>query len=242
MVLLHFFLTLSLSKQIVQMNLYWVKTNAFIRKLFSNYIWLLPNNDKKIYLTFDDGPIPEITEWILEELRIHNAKATFFCIGKNVEANPELFEKIVTQGHSIGNHTHNHLNGWKSNTSDYIENFQDGEKTLAKCSAKLNYALPKFFRPPYGKIKKSQAKKIKNKGYKIIMWDIVSGDFDRNISQEKCLNNIIKNIEAGSIVVFHDSLKAYRNLKYALPKVLAYLQDNNFKCVQLDTENVPARK
>ncbi|NRT11690.1 polysaccharide deacetylase family protein [Flavobacterium sp. 14A] len=224
------------------MNLYWVKTNAFIRKLFSNYIWLLPNNDKKIYLTFDDGPIPEITEWILEELRIHNAKATFFCIGKNVEANPELFEKIVTQGHSIGNHTHNHLNGWKSNTSDYLENFQDCEKTLARCSEKLNYALPKFFRPPYGKIKKSQAKKIKNKGYKIIMWDIVSGDFDRNISQEKCLNNIIKNIEAGSIVVFHDSLKAYRNLKYALPKVLAYLQDNNFKCVQLDTKNVPARK
>lgn len=242
MVLLHFFLTLSLSKQIVKMNLYWVKTNAFIRKLFSNYIWLLPNNDKKIYLTFDDGPIPEITEWILEELRIHNAKATFFCIGKNVEANPELFEKIVTQGHSIGNHTHNHLNGWKSNTSDYLENFQDCEKTLARCSEKLNYALPKFFRPPYGKIKKSQAKKIKNKGYKIIMWDIVSGDFDRNISQEKCLNNIIKNIEAGSIVVFHDSLKAYRNLKYALPKVLAYLQDNNFKCVQLDTKNVPARK
>lgn len=218
------------------MNLYWVKTNAFIRRIFSNYIWLLPNNDKKVYLTFDDGPIPEITEWILEELQMHNAKATFFCIGKNVEANPELFEKIIAQGHSIGNHTHNHLNGWKSNTTEYLENFQNCEQTLAKFSAKLNYALPKFFRPPYGKIKKSQAKIIKNKGYKIIMWDIVSGDFDCKISKEKCLNNIIKNIEAGSIIVFHDSLKAYKNLKYALPKVLAYLQENNFNCVQLDTD------
>jgi peptidoglycan/xylan/chitin deacetylase (PgdA/CDA1 family) len=218
------------------MNLYWVKTNAFIRRVFSNYIWLLPNNDKKVYLTFDDGPIPEITEWILEELRIHNAKATFFCIGKNVEANPELFEKIIAQGHSIGNHTHNHLNGWKSNTTEYLENFQNCEQTLSKFSAKLNYALPKFFRPPYGKIKKSQAKIIKNKGYKIIMWDIVSGDFDCKISKEKCLNNITKNIEAGSIIVFHDSLKAYKNLKYALPKVLAYLQENNFNCVQLDTD------
>jgi len=198
------------------MNFYWVKTNRFIKKLFSNYVWDIPNTENKIYLTFDDGPTPEITEWVLEELEKHNAKATFFCIGNNIKKHPEIFEKLISKGHSIGNHTFNHLNGWKTSTDDYLEN------------SRLCETICNLFRPPYGKIKASQAKKLKQLGYQIIMWDVLSADYDATITKEKCLENVVKNVQSGSIIVFHDSVKAFPNLEYTLPKALEILNKKGF--------------
>jgi peptidoglycan-N-acetylglucosamine deacetylase len=212
------------------MSLYWIKTNAIIKKIFSNYIWDIPNNENKIYLTFDDGPTAEITEWILEELQKHNAKATFFCIGKNIESHPSVFEKIINKNHSIGNHTYNHLNGWKTPNERYLKNIslctESIEKHLKPEKKEGNY---KLFRPPYGRIKPLQARKLRKQGYKIIMWDVLSADFDTSVTKEQCLENVISNIESGSIIVFHDSVKAFKNLKYSLPKVLDYLDQNNFQ-------------
>jgi peptidoglycan-N-acetylglucosamine deacetylase len=218
------------------MDFYWIKTNRYIKKLFSNYVWDVPNSENKIYLTFDDGPTPEITEWVLQELEKQKAKATFFCIGNNIEKHPQIFEKVITKGHSIGNHTFNHLNGWKTSTDDYLENsFQCSiasdqwsviSDQLPDC--KLNTEHCKLFRPPYGKIKASQAKKLRALGYKIIMWDVLSADFDTSISAEKCIENVLKNTQSGSIIVFHDSIKAFPRLEYTLPKVLENLAKKGF--------------
>jgi peptidoglycan/xylan/chitin deacetylase (PgdA/CDA1 family) len=206
------------------MNFYWIKTNCFIKKLFSNYVWDIPNTENKIYLTFDDGPTPEITEWVLEELEKHNAKAAFFCIGNNIEKHPEIFKKILTKGHSVGNHTFNHLNGWKTLTEEYLEN----SKLCKSAICNLQSATCKLFRPPYGRIKASQAKKLKQLGYQIIMWDVLSADYDATITKEKCLENVVKNVQSGSIIVFHDSIKAFPHLKYTLPKALEILNKKGF--------------
>jgi peptidoglycan-N-acetylglucosamine deacetylase len=227
------------------MGLYWIKTNALIKKLFSNYIWSIPNSDNKIYLTFDDGPTPEITEWVLDELNKHKAKATFFCIGNNIEKHPTIFEKVINNGHAVGNHTFNHLNGWKTSTENYLENVNLCQRALEVGSRKSEvqnlkptsevYNLKsEIFRPPYGKIKTSQSKKLQQLGYKIIMWDILSADFDNKITPEKCLENVLKNVESGSIIVFHDSIKAFPNLKYTLPKALKYWTEKGFVFEKLD--------
>jgi peptidoglycan/xylan/chitin deacetylase (PgdA/CDA1 family) len=208
------------------MKFYWIKTNAFIKKLFSNYVWDIPNTEKKIYLTFDDGPTPEITEWTMQELEKYNAKATFFCIGNNIEKHPEIFEKVIANGHSIGNHTFNHLNGWKTSTEEYLENSFLCEEQILK--SEIYNLKSKLFRPPYGKIKASQAKKLRQSGYKIIMWDVLSADYDRSISKEKCLENVLQNVKSGSIIVFHDSVKAFPNLEYTLPKALKYWKEKGF--------------
>lgn len=211
-----------------KMNFLWVKTNWIIKKLFSNYVWAIPNTESKIFLTFDDGPIPEITEWVLEELKKHNVKATFFCIGDNIEKHPEIFKKVIGEGHTIGNHTFNHLNGWKTTTETYLANFERCNETIQQFA--ISNLNSKIFRPPYGKIKRAQAKAILQSGYKIIMWDVLSVDFDSNLSKEKCLQNVLSNVESGSIIVFHDSIKAFKNLEYVLPKTLVYLKENNFVC------------
>ncbi|MGM8360367.1 polysaccharide deacetylase family protein [Flavobacterium sp. ARAG 55.4] len=211
------------------MKAYWVKTNRLIKKLFSNYVWDIPNKENKIYLTFDDGPTPEITAWVLNQLEQYNAKATFFCIGKNIEQHPEIFKKVIEKGHAIGNHTFNHLNGWKTNTNEYIENsVQCSVISNQFSNNKPQTTDNQLFRPPYGKIKRAQAKKLRQKGYKIIMWDVLSADFDQSITKEKCLKNVVNNTRSGSIIVFHDSIKAFENLKYVLPKVLEYLVENHF--------------
>ncbi|RTY71615.1 MULTISPECIES: polysaccharide deacetylase family protein [unclassified Flavobacterium] len=208
------------------MKLYWIKTNWIIKKIFSNYSWDVSNTGNTVYLTFDDGPIPEVTEWVLVELKKYGIKATFFCIGNNIEKNSEIFKKVIREGHTIGNHTFNHLNGWQTTTDTYIKNTKQAQEAIE------NHTHPdaKLFRPPYGKIKKSQSKKLQKLGYKIIMWDVLSADFDATISKEKCLNNVLSNVRPGSIIVFHDSIKAFKNLQYVLPKTLAYLKENNFKC------------
>lgn len=205
------------------MKFYWIKTHSIIKRIFSNYVWDLPNNDKKIYLTFDDGPTPEITNWVLSELEKFEAKATFFCIGKNIEQYPEIYKKILDLGHAIGNHTYNHENGWKTSEENYIKSIQNS--VFSQQEKKLN-----LFRPPYGKITFSQARKLLNLGHRIIMWDVLSADFDTKISKEKCLENVVSNIKSGSIVVFHDSKKAYSNLEYVLPKILLFLKKNGYSC------------
>lgn len=208
------------------MSYYWVKTRSFIKKIFFNYVWDIPNTQNKIYLTFDDGPTPEITNWVLEELQKNNIKASFFCIGNNIENHPDLFQKIIEKGHKIGNHTFNHWNGWKTTTEAYIENTKQCEESIAQFkTADLG---TKIFRPPYGKIKTAQAKIIRQLGYKIIMWDVLSADFDQTITPQQCLENVLSNVKSGSVIVFHDSIKASKNLKFALPKTLQYLIEKGF--------------
>ena len=206
------------------MNFNWVKTNKWIKKIFNNLVWDIPNSDKKIYLTFDDGPIPDVTEWVLDLLKSEEIKATFFCIGDNIKKHPEVYKRILSEGHQTGNHTFNHLNGWKTYTKSYLGNFKLCETEHLKLNTEHSF----LFRPPYGKIKPSQSKAIRQLGYKIIMWDVLSYDFDPTISVEKCLENVISNTEQGSIIVFHDSLKAEKNLKYALPKAIQILKNRGF--------------
>lgn len=203
----------------------WVKAHWIFKKLFSNYVWDIPNNENKVYLTFDDGPTPEITEWTLNQLKEYNAKATFFCIGDNVRKYPEIFQKVINEGHCIGNHTFNHLNGWKTSTKKYIENTKQCFSTN-----NLQPTTHNLFRPPYGKIKPSQSKILRKLGYKIIMWDVISYDFDATISKEQCLENVLKNVKSGSIIVFHDSKKAFTNLEYALPRTLEFLKKKGYVC------------
>jgi peptidoglycan/xylan/chitin deacetylase (PgdA/CDA1 family) len=203
---------------------FWVKTNRIIKWIFPNYVWNIPNDEQKVFLTFDDGPTPEITEWVLEQLKKYNAKATFFCIGNNIEKYPEIFQKTIAEGHAIGNHTFNHLNGWKTSTEEYIENAKLYETQNPKLVTR------NLFRPPYGKIKHSQSKILRKLGYKIIMWDVLSRDYDQRISSTQCLENVLSNIETGSIIVFHDSVKAEHNLKYVLPKTLEFLKEKGFVC------------
>ena len=211
------------------MEFFWTKTPKTVKKLLRNFIWEVPNSNNTIYLTFDDGPIPEVTEWVLNILKSEQIIATFFCIGENIKKHPEVYKRIISEGHQIGNHTFNHLNGWKTKTNNYIDNFMLCETEIENFqNSKLKTQNSKLFRPPYGKIKPSQSKIIRQFGYKIIMWDVLSCDFNSNISEEKCLENVISNTEQGSIIVFHDSVKAEKNLKYALPKAIQHLKNKGF--------------
>ena len=201
--------------------MYLVKTPFWLRALYPTCTWKIPTHEKVIYLTFDDGPHPEATPFVLAELKKYNAKATFFCIGKNVLSYPNIFETIVKEGHAIGNHTYDHLNGWKTRTAHYLNNIS--------CAASLIES--NLFRPPYGRIKKNQINKIRidqKLPQQIIMWDVLSADFDTSITGEQCVRNVIKNTSAGSIIVFHDSAKAMERLTYALPIVLKHFQQMGY--------------
>lgn len=209
------------------MKPYFIQTPILFKFLFKNWVWRLSSKEKVLYLTFDDGPTPEITEWTLNELKKYKAKATFFCIGKNIGEHPEIFQKIIEENHAVGNHTNNHLNGWKTKTAAYLQNIEESEKYFEEYETKRANDQ-KLFRPPYGRLSFSQSKKIRKMGYKIIMWDVLSADFDPKTSNEKCLENVIRNIENGSIIVFHDSIKASEKLKFVLPKVLEYYSYKGF--------------
>jgi len=202
-----------------------VKTPWLVKKTFRSYVWNIPSKEKVIYLTFDDGPTPEITEKVLDILAQYEAKATFFCVGKNVAANPIIYQRIINEDHAIGNHTYNHLKGWKNDNATYIN---DIEKTQEVLNSKLTTYNSKLFRPPYGKLKPSQGKALQKRAYKIILWDVLARDWDNTISKESVLNNIINNTENGSIVVLHDSIKASKNMLYALPKTLEYFSKKGF--------------
>ncbi|UYW00780.1 polysaccharide deacetylase family protein [Flavobacterium agricola] len=203
------------------MKWYFVKSPTWVKWLFTTQTWSIPTDEKYVYLTFDDGPIPEVTPWVLHVLNQFQIKATFFCIGDNVQKHPEVYKQVLAEGHQIGNHTFNHLNGWKTNTQLYLANMAQTESIIQNSN--------KLFRPPYGKITPKQSDKLISQGYKIIMWDVLSADFDQTITPEMCLQNVIQNTTSGSIIVFHDSIKAKINLEYALPKTIAYLLDQGYK-------------
>ena len=207
------------------MRNYLIKTPRLLKALYSQCIWHINDHANSVYITFDDGPHPTITDFVLKQLEKYQAKASFFCIGKNVLDNQELFQRIQDEGHTIGNHTHNHLNGWKTSNTHYFRNIRLAEKHI-----KSN-----IFRPPYGRITYSQALGIE-KMYptmKIIMWDVLSGDFDTDITPEECLENVISTVQPGSIIVFHDSEKAWPRLEYVLPRFLEYCEQKGWNMKRL---------
>lgn len=202
---------------------YFIKTPWYLKKMYSNLIWDVPSREKEkvMYLTFDDGPNENATPFVLEQLSKYNAKGTFFCIGKNVMQLPSLYSRVISEGHTIGNHTFNHVNGWKVADDVYFKEIMDARK----------YIDSSLFRPPYGRITKFQAKHLQQSSlhFKIVMWDVVSGDFDTTITPEKCANNVLKHAGAGSIVVFHDSDKAFPNLRKALPATLEHFSVKGYR-------------
>lgn len=215
--------------------MYLVKTPSILKQIYpASLIWNMPRDGNKLYLTFDDGPVPGVTPWVLETLERYRAKASFFCIGDNVRKHPEVYRQVLAAKHSVGNHTFHHLNGWKNEDEQYLEN-------IRKCSHLVSSEL---FRPPYGRIKRSQIRRLREATAgagatapalpsRIIMWDVLSGDFDTSLSPEKCLRNVLKHAENGSIIVFHDSLKAEKRLRHALPRALETWKEMGFQFERL---------
>lgn len=192
--------------------------NRIFELIYPRFLWRMPATEKCIYLTFDDGPIPEVTPWVLEQLKKYDAAATFFCVGDNIRKHPETFQQVLSAGHSIGNHTYHHLNGWKTPVEDYLQNVAQFEELHAT----------RLFRPPYGRIKKEQAQQILTH-HRVIMWSVLTRDYSPALSPEKCLKNAIKNTQNGCIVLFHDSLKARENLEYVLPRYLRYFSRMGYR-------------
>lgn len=206
--------------------LYFCKTPWWLKRLYPRCVWDIPATEKILYLTFDDGPNPTATPYVLDQLRQHNAKATFFCIGKNVLEHSDIYQQTIYEGHRVGNHTFNHMNGWKVRDEQYLQNILMAGK----------YIDSHLFRPPYGKITRFQIKLltgIRNSpnhiNFRIIMWDVLSGDFDQALTFEDCALNVISHAKPGSIIVFHDSDKAFPRMKEALPRVLEHFSEKGFR-------------
>ena len=199
---------------------YFINTPKWLKALYPQRLWEMDINKKEIYLTFDDGPHPSVTNFVLDELKKYNACATFFCIGNNVLKHPVVFQRIISDGHTVGNHTQQHLNGFKTSAKIYVEDILEASK----------YIESNFFRPPYGRIKAFQAKTITTlkMPFKIVMWSLLSADFDTTITPEKCFENVALNVTNGSVVVFHDSEKAAERMMYALPKVLKMFTEQGY--------------
>lgn len=197
----------------------------WIQSLFKRYTWegVSSESQPKVYLTFDDGPHPEITPWVLEQLEQYEALATFFCIGKNVIEYPDVYSSIISKGHAVGNHSHTHLKGRKTKDDLYLKDIEQAQRFINS----------DLFRPPYGSIKRSQAKLLSAKGFKIILWTLIPGDWDQTISPKKCLENIVFNLEPGNILVLHDSEKARANMEYVLPRLLAHCKKKGWELATL---------
>ena len=194
------------------------KAPKIFQTLFPTLVWKNATTEKKVWLTFDDGPTPKITPFVLDTLLFYNVKATFFCLGKQVLKHPEILQRIKAEGHSIGNHSYSHPNGFTTCTKKYLENEKKCQQIIPET---------KLFRPPFGNIYPWQISKLK-KEYKIIMWDVVGWDFDKNTSKEKCFLNVVNNVGSGSIILLHDNEKAQENLQYALPKIIEALKERRF--------------
>ncbi|MBL7795539.1 MAG: polysaccharide deacetylase family protein [Saprospiraceae bacterium] len=212
--------------------MYLVKTPKLVQALWPTCLWYIPTRENVLYLTFDDGPIPEVTPWVLNTLLEYNARATFFCVGENVERNPDIFRRLLAEGHSAGNHTHNHLNGWDTETTRYLHN-------VRHCARLVQSNL---FRPPYGRLRPQQ-RAFLERHYKIVFWDVLSGDFDPNLTAEQCLQNIVENARPGSIIVLHDSLKTVAKLRYVLPAMLEHFSalGYRFEAIPVETSTAPVR-
>lgn len=199
------------------------KAPGFIKRFMPSLVWNLPDSTREVYITFDDGPTPGITEWIIETLARYDAKATFFCLGKNVEQHPESFRAILDAGHRVGNHTYSHQKGWRMTLERYVEDVDFAAQFIES----------DLFRPPYGRIKPAQARVLSER-YNIVMWDVLSRDYSSLISPRQCTRNVINHVKAGSIVVFHDSLKSSRNMRYALPRVLDHIYNQGLRCSAIE--------
>ncbi len=194
----------------------------FIRKMFPDLVWQI-EDERGVYLTFDDGPTPGITAWILATLRRYDAKATFFVLGKNVEMYPDLYAKILAEGHRVGNHTYSHQKGWRMPLEQYVEDIDFASDIVQS----------NLFRPPYARITLSQLRTL-SKRYKIVMWSIISRDYNRKLTGEMCLRGVLPHIEAGAIILFHDSEKSFANMSYALPKTLERITELGLKCKAIE--------
>jgi peptidoglycan/xylan/chitin deacetylase (PgdA/CDA1 family) len=190
----------------------------WLRFFYRSFHWNINTGKKELFLTFDDGPTVDVTLWVLDQLDKYKAKATFFCIGRNVDKYPDIYKEIIERGHSVGNHTYSHLKGWIVKNKEYINDIE-----LASLHINSN-----MFRAPYGKIRTSQIRLLKKKGYRLFMWDVLSEDYNNNITNEQCVQNVMSNVSDGSIIVFHDSVKARKNLYYTLPIVLETLVDQGY--------------
>lgn len=213
--------------------MYFVRTPYIIKKLFPQLIWDLPNAENKIYLTFDDGPHPEITPWILEQLKKYDAKATFFCLGENIKKYPEIIQQILKEGHQIGNHGYAHLNGWETDNDNYLQDYLKCQDLLKQVTNSDN----KIFRPAYGKVKKYQILRIKsqisNHKSEIINWSLMAGDFDQNQTSAQCFSNL-KKVKSGDIVVMHDNEKSWKHLEYCLPKFLEFCKEEKYNLYKIE--------
>ena len=207
------------------------RTPFFLPRLYPTLTWRMPSDTNTLYLTFDDGPVPGPTEFVLEILKRAGVKGTFFCIGDNIRKHPEVFKDVVNHGHAIGNHTYHHLNGWKTITSEYEKNVskcrQEIDAHYSEQSSRADNDRNLLFRPPFGRISRSQIRNLQPE-YKIIMWDVLSIDYNPNLSGEKCLRNTISASRPGSIIVFHDSRKAEKNLMYTLPRFVEHFLEKGF--------------
>lgn len=204
-----------------------IQPNRLLRSLYPKAIWKLSRKEKTIYLTFDDGPIPELTEWILDELAKYKAKATFFCVGQNILKHKHIFERIIREEHQVANHSMTHINGFKHSTANYV-------REANECRKLVNTSL---FRPPYGRMKRTQYKALMKQDFKIVMWDVISYDYEK-ISPEACAGKAIKYSKNGSIVLFHDNIKAEANVKYALPLFLKHFSEKGFEFKILPAEKI----
>lgn len=213
--------TKSFANQTSLIMLYFVKKPQWVRRFYGDCIWEMNTSEKILYLTFDDGPNPHETSYVLEQLDKYNAKATFFCIGENVSNHSNIFKQVVDAGHSVGNHTHTHIDGWKTRNDRYY-------KDIATAAEVINSPL---FRPPFGHITWNQVRNLKNQysGFKTVLWNLLSADFDTTITPQKCLENVIDHAKPGSIILFHDSDLASKNMRYALPRVLEHFSNEGYR-------------
>lgn len=205
--------------------MYLVRTPRLIQQLFPGFTWRNETEERVVHLTFDDGPIPEVTPWVLDQLARYDARATFFCVGHNIEKHPEVYERLLEEGHLTGNHTFHHLDGWNTDNVAYLQN-------IRRCDRLVESNL---FRPPYGHLKPSQALFLQ-RHYQVVMWDVLSGDFDPALSPKDCLKHTLKHVRPGSIVVLHDRIKSFDTLRYVLPRLLEALADQGYRF-----ESVPVK-
>lgn len=204
-----------------------VRPPALARLLWPGLLWRMPPLGRTLHLTFDDGPTPEVTPWVLETLAAHDAKATFFLVGANAERHPDLVRRIRAAGHAIGNHTYSHLNGWRTGLKAYVE---DMERAQAHTRSAL-------FRPPYGRITRAQAAILRQR-FTVVMWDVLSMDYDRSRTPERCLRDVLRHTRPGSIIVFHDSLKAEPLMRAVLPEAIERLRAAGYSFAALPSDGL----